>query len=348
MTRFRWLGPAAVLALSLVVMGGCDSGVTEARTPPAAPTLSTVSAEDTATIADLLEPVIGDVESISIRSQEASRFVAEISADLSVPEAALEDTATVDGVAFMLFDILQRSAGPDAQINVSISAIVSAPGSMTARERESRSYHWPLGPSHTYTVAMTRADFIYVVHGTTPLHEDGSGCTGTGYPVGYFSGINEARVTAAADGDVPELEPSAVFGPPRENGATRNGLTFGFDLPEALDAYRAGVEYTANGWLAYSGRAPDGRLLSDMTLPLPYGTPLEFVLRDVATGTETVWRSGEAPAKELALKPKSGLEQDIDFAFPHAGRFEVFLRMAGGPNSARTRGIWINVGGASQ
>jgi len=352
MTRFRWLGPAVVLALSLGVMAGCDSGVTEARTPPAAPTLSTVSAEDTATIADLLEPVIGPVESLNIQSHDASEAasgLAEKSAQLTVPVASIEDTAVMNRAAFILFDIMQRSARPVAAIRVSIDATALEPGSQTEKERVGFMYDWKPDTKHTYDVATARKDFIYLVRwNPIPIHDDGSSCVGDGYPVGFFGGITEERVTAAAAGDVPELKSSLVFGPPGENGATRTGVTFGFDLPEALDSYRAGVDYTASGWLTYSGRAPDGRLLPDLMLPLPDGTPLEFVLRDVATGAETVSRSGEAPAKELVLKPRSGMAQDVDFTFPHAGRFEVFVRMPGGPNSARTRGIWINVGGASQ
>lgn len=305
------------------------------------------STENTASIVASLENILGEVEDLrfehSADDTSTPHTYARATASVIISFESLENTRSLDLAAFTLLDILQESAPETASLRVDIHAI--RPEDSTARADNwmtGRMYTWDPYIEYPFAEPEGRDGFITVWNSSRAIpSEFACGISGTAEPIGLFRNISTQSVTNAANGDLPTPVPYARM--PAEYEQRPNGLGFGFGLPKELSEYRVGVEYTASCTLGYSGTDGRGRPLYDLTLNLPYGVPLEFVVKDVESGAETVSRVEEGPPVEMVLEPRTGLAQSLPFSFPQAGRYEVFLRIAGNGNPARTKGVWIDV-----
>lgn len=337
---------ALLVSLGVALCGCSDSPATMDGVEPAPPTVETVSYEDTRSVDVLLLPMLSEVEAITVscggENTAKVETAASVKASVRVALESLDDTRAVDRAAFVMFEILQRSTTATAAIRVDIEALAPAESALLPERIVSRTYKWDPRLDHPYDVPDSRQDYIDVWRMTTAAPGSMYRCVGGGEILGRFLGIDASRVTEAALGDLPELEEPVFFH--SEYEMRPNGLGFGFELPEQIDSFVADTAYEAACTLGYSGSNGQGRPLYDLTLHLPHGSVLEFVVRDAATGAEIVTRGDdEGPSRELILKPETGLAQRIGFSFPKAGRYEVFLRIAGGDNSARAKGVWLDV-----
>lgn len=323
-----------------------DSAGTPGGPESTAPTLETVSYVDTESVEALLTPLVGNVNTMTVSCGDVETATVETATTarmtVSVSLRSLDATRAVDRAAFTLIDILQRSATASAALRVDFEARRPAEDAQDRDMMISRTYMWDPQFDHPYDQPERRLDFIDVWRFTQPPPESMDRCAGSSDLLGRFTGIDAARVTSAANGDLPDLV-QPVF-PHGEYELRPNGLGFGFALPEQLTSFVVGNTYEAQCILGYSGTNGQGRPLYDLTLHLPHGSVLEFVVRDAVSGTEIVTRGDDEGAnRDLVLSPQTGLAQPIEFSFPQAGRYEVFLRIAGGQDSARTKGVWIDV-----
>ncbi len=336
----------AALASGCVMQNTPTSDSADALKDP--PPLSIDDTESVqASLEDLFDTVYDlDIERFPDDDVDAGEGPSRASALVVVDQGSLEETRVVDQAAFFLLDLMQHSTPATASLQVEIQAPepVSHPADDAEWTMVGRMYTWEPRIDHPFAVPTEREDTITLWSTTTSALSEIYRGVGSAEPIAIFRDITAEVVSKAADGMLPEAEPWVKR--PFEYELRPNSLSLGFELPLPVTEYRAGVEYVAEGMLGYSGTDSRGRPLhKDLTLYLPHGAPLELVLRDVESGTETISRPGEGPAVEMVLKPETGLSEEFPFVFPHPGRYEVFLRIAGEGDPARTKGVWIDVTG---